>query len=74
MGFMTYVQLFKSSTGWNIRYQEGPRADLIRKLFGTDTLPLPYAAEMSLPAALAKFVCNTHGVILADPDGRVVLA
>jgi hypothetical protein len=44
---MTYVQLFKSSTGWNIRYQEGPRADVIRKLFGTDTLPLPYTAEMS---------------------------
>lgn len=71
---MSYVQLIKTSTGWSVRYQSGPRADLIRHLFGTDVLPLPYTVEMPFEEALEQFVHNTVGVISADMDGKVVLA
>jgi hypothetical protein len=72
--FMTHVQLIKTSSGWNVRYQSGPRAELIRQLFGTDVLPLPYTAEMPFADALAEFIRNTQGVVSAEADGTVVLA
>ena len=71
---MTSVQLIKTSTGWSVRYQSGPRADLIRKLFGSDVLPLPYTVEMPFADALANFVRNTQGVVSVSADGAVVLA
>ncbi|HEY1896720.1 MAG TPA: hypothetical protein VGG62_10630 [Terracidiphilus sp.] len=70
----TTVQLMKTSTGWNVHYQSGPRAEVIRSLFGTDILPLPYTSEMSFADALAQFVRNTQGVVSSDAAGKVVLS
>ena len=70
---MTDVQLIKTNTGWAVRYGSGPRAELIRRLFGTATLPLPYTLEMPFADALAEFVRNTQGVVSASADGKVVL-
>ena len=70
---MTYAQLIKTSTGWAVRYQSGPRADVIRQLFGTNTLPLPYTLELSLKEAVAEFVGKTRGARAVNAEGGVVL-
>lgn len=70
---MNYVQVFKSSTGWNVRYVSGPRVSLIQQLFGTDTLPLPYTLEFSLEQATEHFVKNTRNAKVLNSEGGVVI-
>jgi hypothetical protein len=70
---MNYVQVFKSPTGWNVRYVSGPRVDLIKQLFGTDVLPLPYTLELSLEQATEKFVQNTRHAKVLNSEGGVVI-
>jgi hypothetical protein len=70
---MNYAQVFSSPTGWNVRYVSGPRVSLIQKLFGTDTLPLPYTLELSLEQAVEKFVKNTRNARVHDSEGGVVI-
>jgi hypothetical protein len=70
---MNYVQVFKSPTGWNVRYVSGPKVDFIKGLFGTDTLPLPYTVELSLEQATEKFVKNTRYARILNSEGGVVI-
>jgi hypothetical protein len=36
------LTVFKSTTGWNVRYEEGPELESVLAVMGTNTVPLPF--------------------------------
>ena len=44
---LQYAEVFKSRTGWNVRYTSEPMKSEIIGLFDTNELPLPYGVAMS---------------------------
>lgn len=71
----TRVKILRAGNSWVVRFLGGPRAERIQLLFGTDTLPLPYGAEMSTDEVAREFMRNTqHAEYIATVTEEEIVA
>lgn len=52
---MDKVTIFKNAQGWHVRYESGPQRAEILRLFGGDTLPLPYTVQATAEKVVSSF-------------------